>query len=230
MPRNDSVRGRNLKLLQDHGFSPANWLPLPSNRELCPGPLRPADEIARRLMALDSLFTWVAFDAEAAASERIADYQSRNSLMEMLTDDEKAIVGMSREYANEEHSHNIGWKLENMWGLAWVLGFAQIPDHRGGEIPHEISKEIVYQFLPGLDASVSNLLGETEVRTFDDVDQMEDLFYLAHNAARSAQLGESTVPDGFHPMIDAGAIHERRHALSWCLSPGHTWEDTDMST
>lgn len=30
--------------------------------------------------------------------------------------------------------------------------------------------------------------------------------------------------------MDGGAIHERRHSLTWILSPGIDWDDTDMST
>ena len=59
---------------------------------------------------------------------------------------------------------------------------------------------------------------------------MEDLFYCAHDAVRSAQLGGATVPIGFHPIDDGGGIHERRHALTWALSPGTDWDDTDLST
>lgn len=55
-------------------------------------------------------------------------------------------------------------------------------------------------------------------------------FYCCHNAVRSAQLGGKTVPDGFHPVMNGGVIHERRHALTWCLSPGVAWDDTDLST
>ena len=59
---------------------------------------------------------------------------------------------------------------------------------------------------------------------------LEDLFYCAHNAARSAQLGSKTAPDGFNPVIGGGVIHERRHALTWATSPGTAWDDTDLST
>ena len=60
---------------------------------------------------------------------------------------------------------------------------------------------------------------------------MEDLFYCAHNAVRTAQMGgKAAVPEGFHPVRDGGAIHERRHSLTWALSPGVEWEETDLST
>lgn len=51
------------------------------------------------------------------------------------------------------------------------------------------------------------------------------------STVRGAQLGNaSMVPARFHPVMDGGAIHERRHSLTWILSPGIDWDDTDMST
>jgi hypothetical protein len=59
---------------------------------------------------------------------------------------------------------------------------------------------------------------------------VEYRFYCAHNAVRSARPGGRTVPDGFHPVMHGGAVHERRHSLSWCVAAGVTWDDTDLST
>lgn len=230
MPCSHSVREQNYLRLKGDGFEPASWLPLPTDREQCPGKLRPLAEIGTRLMALDALVTWVALPPESAASEHILEYVECNSLLDMLTDDEQETMQLSRQDAEEQHIDTIGWRLENMWPLAWVLGFGLTPDHRGGEVPPEVSKEIIYEFLPGLDASLDALLAKATPRPEEAVCELEDLFYLAHNAARGAQLGESTVPDAFNAIIDAGAIHERRHALTWCLSPGIAWPDTDLST
>jgi hypothetical protein len=47
---------------------------------------------------------------------------------------------------------------------------------------------------------------------------------------RSAQLGGKTVPNNFDPIGNGGVIHERRHALTWMLSKGTTWDNTDVST
>jgi hypothetical protein len=75
------------------------------------------------------------------------------------------------------------------------------------------------------DAAIAGAPAERKVQ------QLEDLFYCVHNAVRSAQLGHADrVPEGFHPVRDGGCIHERRHALTWTLSPGVDWDDTDLST
>jgi Domain of unknown function (DUF4272) len=118
-----------------------------------------------------------------------------------------------------------------MWALAWVLGFHPPPDPVSGQVSDEISRAIVLDFLPGLDASVDDLLERARPRTQEQVVELEDVFYCAHNAVRSAQTGSTTaVPKDFHPVRDGGAIHERRHSLTWAISPGVKWEETDLST
>ena len=41
--------------------------------------------------------------------------------------------------------------------------------------------------------------------------------------ARSAQLGAPTAPKGFDPVVGTGVIHERRHSLTWAISPDVSW-------
>ena len=112
-----------------------------------------------------------------------------------------------------------------------ILGFDPPPDPMSGQVPNEVSRAVVLDFLPGLDASVDDLLHAARPRAGEAVVELEDVFYCAHNAVRSAQTGSTTaVPRDFHPVRDGGAIHERRHALTWAISPGVAWEETDLST
>jgi hypothetical protein len=87
-------------------------------------------------------------------------------------------------------------------------------------IPDEIIRGLLWKF-----AAKGKLAREP-----NEVLDLEDLFYCAHNAGRSAQLGGKTVPKGFHPIAGTGVIHERRHALTWATSPRVKWDDTDLST
>lgn len=227
----EKIRQRSVAALKKLGFKVAATLPLANQRELGVGvELRAVDEIAARLMALDAVFTWVVFPEQAAAAERVKAYIQRNSLDVVMTKEEKKIVKLSRPKAQEKHVETIGWKLENMWPLAWVLGYEDKPPIGVSMIPEEVSKSIIRDFLPGLDATIDDLLDKAERRTDEEVVELEDLFYCAHNAVRSAQMGEATVPKGFHPILHGGVIHERRHALTWCLSPEIAWDDADLST
>lgn len=222
----EELRAKVFAELEAAGFHPARSLPLPdTNAEL-----RPEVEVASRLMALDALFTWVAFPRESVANDRLTDYVARNRLREWLTADEAKALDPPREVAHSEHVDLIGWRLENMWALAWVLGFEPAPNLAAAQVGEDVTRPLIMDFLPGLGATVADLLAKAAPRPAADVIEMEYRFYCAHNAVRSAQLGGATVPPGFHPVIHGGAVHERRHALTWCVTPDAPWDETDLST
>ena len=227
VPAPMDVRDTNLALLARAGFRVAQWLP----RQRGAGhELRPLSEVGARLFAFDALFTWVAFPEQAVASDRVRRYADTNDATRWLTASERAIFELARPVAHERHVDSIGWRLENMWSLAWVLGFAATPSFDGAMMPSELQRAMLLEFMPGLDKRVADLLDRKTARDYAEVNAFEDLFYCAHNAARSAQLGNDTVPAGFDPISGGGVVHERRHALTWCVSPGVAWDDTDLST
>jgi hypothetical protein len=230
-PDGDRIRKRSREILAAGGFYAADNLPTAGHRAGVPGKLRPIREVALRLMALDALFTWVNSPESSVSSDRLNAYVERNGLRAHLTEGELEILALSRMEAHNRHNDTIGWRLENMWALAWILGFDPPPDPVSGQIPNEISRAVVLDFLPGLDASVDDLLHAAQPRSNRDVVELEDLFYCAHNAVRCAQTGSTTaVPRDFHPVRDGGAIHERRHSLTWAISPGVEWDETDLGT
>lgn len=229
-PEGEAVRKKSVAALTKGGFTVSPGLPTAGHRRGVAGKLRPTREIALRLMALDALFTWTSAPEAAVKTDRLKAYIKRNSLLNHLTKEEKAIISLPRAEANKKHAGVIGWRLENMWALAWSLGFETAPDPMLGQIPGEVTEAMIMNFMPGLDASVEDLLEKAKPRSLNEVIAMEDIFYCSHNAVRSAQMGSKTVPANFHPARDGGAIHERRHGLSWILSPSVKWDDTDLST
>jgi hypothetical protein len=222
----EALRAKTFAELEKLGFRPATSLPPPDVGR----PVRPAAEVAARLMALDALFTWVAFPEKSAATDRVKKYIDRNRLRDWLTEGEAAIIDLPRAEAHESHDDKIGWRLENMWALAWVLGFEPEPDLEASQVGDKITRPLFFEFLPGLDCTVDDLLAKSTPRSAAEVVAMEYRFYCAHNAVRNAQLGRGTVPKGFHPIVHGGAVHERRHSLSWCIAPEVAWDDTDLST
>jgi len=138
-----------------------------------------------------------------------------------LTDSELEILSLPQDDAVEKFSYNIGWKLENMWPLAWVLGWEKQPDVDGNMIDDDTIEAMLTDFM--------TRQPQLKLRSIDEVAALEDLFYCAHNAAVSARLGQDTAPESFHPIMNGGVIHERRHALTWCLSDC-AWDDTDLNT
>lgn len=220
------LRDKTFADLEALGFRPAKSLPI----RYVGQPVRPPGEIAARLMALDALFTWVAFPIDAVPTERVQGYLDRNGLRDWLTHEEAAVLALARPEAQANHVDRIGWKLENMWPLAWALGFGPEPGLGAAQVGEEITRPLFFEFLPGLGATVGDLIGKATPRPADELVALEYRFYCAHNAVRSAQLGGDTVPPGFHPVVHGGAVHERRHALTWCVTPDVPWDETDLST
>lgn len=221
-----TLRTRVFKELDALGFRVAKSLPLPDMKRT----LRPTEEIAARLLALEALFIWVAFPAKLATNARLKKFIDTNKVRDWLAEDELPILDLSRAKAHKEHVDTIGWRLENMWALAWVLGFDPEPGLEAAQVGDNVAQPMIYDFLPNLDGTRDSFLAKCKPRPTADVIAMEYRFYCAHNAVRSAQLGSDTVPEGFHPIIHGGCVHERRHSLTWCVSPDTAWDDTDLST
>jgi hypothetical protein len=219
------MRKRNVARLRELGFRVAPSLPVGRGHAR----LRAAREIAMRLCALDALFMWVSASEDDAPTNRVRAYADRSNLRAAMTGTERKLFETPRAKARA-HVDTIGWRLENMWPLAWVLGFDKEPDVSGAMISTRVIRAMLLRFMPRIDASVDDLLAKVKRRRESEVMTLEDLFYCAHNAARSAQLGEKTVPKGFDPIASGGVIHERRHALTWATSPRVSWAETDLST
>ncbi len=212
--------------LEEDGFLVARSLP-----EGHTGERRPIREIAARLMALKALFLRTMVPAAGIPEAKLAGYMVRNELFDALTPSERKIWYTPRAEVGDVHGDTIGWRLENMWALAWVLGYDAELSYLGGQMTGEQIDPILRDFIPDFaSGTLDAWLEELEPRGVDELVAMEDLLYCAHNAVRSAQLGKETVPEGFDPIQDGGTVHERRHVLTWVLSPGVGWDGTDLSS
>jgi hypothetical protein len=212
--------------LERDGFRVARSLP-----ERRSGQRRSVKEIAARLMALKALFLRTVVAAEGIPESKLAGYMVRSELFGALTRSEREIWYTPRATVGEEHGATIGWRLENIWALAWVLGYDAELSHLGGQMKGEQIEPILREFIPDFaNGTLESWLEQLEPRPEEELIAMEDLLYCAHNAVRSAQLGRDTVPEGFDPIQEGGTVHERRHALTWVLSPGVGWDETDLSS
>lgn len=236
MSDSQAIRDANLVYLNERGFKPATWMPLPcevgkASEEdgFAGGTLRPAVEIAQRLLCHAAVFAWSA--APGPFGPKIAAFMDNNDLRALMTDDELEIVNMSKDDANAEFADSVGWRLENMWPLAWLLGAAVEPSATAGQLSDEVSGPLMGLFVPDFAITAAELVDAGSSPAIADVVKLKDRHYLAHNAVRAGQLGDrDKLPTGFDPIADGGAIHERRHSLTWALSPGTDWDDTDLST
>lgn len=121
------IRDASLSELEAAGFRPARWMPLPDAN----AKLRPKTEIAARLLALKGLFGYVCAPADRVSDETLATFFESNALRPALDEKERTIVDGDRAQMQRDWVETIGWKLENMWPLAWALGFEPAPPARG---------------------------------------------------------------------------------------------------
>ena len=214
----EEFRKSNLAKLSALGFKASPSLPNFEERGL--GGLRPQGEIEARFAALHALVIWVAAPAGTVDDKGMQKRALTGALSVWVTEEEKEIFRLSKAEANEKYLDSIGWQMENMWALGWVLGYHTQPELRG-QLQGELARDLVFKF---------GLSDERSLRSFEEVRDLEDLFYCTHNAVRGAWLGGKTVPEGYDSFTDGREISERRHALTWCLSPGVSWDKTDLST
>lgn len=218
------------KMLLDHdGFKFSNGLPTYGQRDSVTR-LRPKEEIAARILCNYLCWAYVYQTAEQLPAQAIKKYLELHKLNDKLTKQEKQILASDRKTAQKKFGSKIGWKLENTWALAWVLGFEECIDIDQGPFG-EATAPALLKFMGSLAVNPNAFLKTCRIKSLAEVAQMEDIYYCTHNAVRSAQIGNAdAVPPGFHAAKHGGIIHEKRHSLTWVLSPGVAWEDTDLDT
>ncbi|HCS19867.1 MAG TPA: hypothetical protein DIW47_04790 [Bacteroidetes bacterium] len=222
VPWMTEARLETLSICLDAGFKPASSLPTEFDKQM-----RPSIEIAKRLNALKALILWVMVPESNIPSERIVNFVDENELQRFMTDEEKKILSSSRD--DDECRNTIGWKFENAWPLAWYFGYHE-PEINGQMMTAEQIQDILLNYSCPFDETIENWTKNKETISEESLIKKEDLFYCLHNAVISAQLGRNTVPPDFDPVENGGAIHERRHSLTWMLSKGIDWDDTDLGT
>ncbi|MEM1183881.1 MAG: DUF4272 domain-containing protein [Planctomycetota bacterium] len=217
------IRSANLELLTEHGFRPAPLLPLGE-----PTTLRSQDEVFGRLWALDVAVRWVYAPVERFSDATLIHERDRVDAVAGLSSEEMSVFECPRSEASMEFGSEFGWKTEHLYTLAWVLGMSREPEFTGDFFGEEDQVAAYKAFVkPEYDATLANL----KLRSLEEVVTLEDRFYCVHNVARSALFsGADTIPESFDAQANGGVVQERRHALTWCLSPGVAWDDTDLST
>ena len=222
VPWMTDLRRQNVSICLEAGFRPTTSLPTELGRQL-----RPTIEIANRLHVIKALVLWLMVPQDHLPDDVILKFIDQNGLRVLMSVDEKSILSASRD--DEDFRNAIGWKFENAWPLAWYFGYSE-PDIGGQMMSGNQMQEILQNYTCGLDGSIEEWTKNREVLSEAELAQKEDLFYCLHNAVRSAQMGGTTVPSTFDPVGNGGVIHERRHSLTWMLSKGVSWEETDLST
>jgi hypothetical protein len=216
----EALRNSTKAALNAHGLEVPEGVLSPDDRGNLE--LRSPYEIARRLMGQHATVAWCCASEEIASSALLTKYIDSNELFELLSDAERNIVNTPRGDAAQMREQ-VGWFTENIWALAWTLGFETTPGIDGMPIKVEVGPPLTRDFLELFNADVERIVSKVGPRSQEDVIALEDLFYCAHSAARTLAR------DNEDMRFPCGVVQERRHALTWCLSPGTAWEDIDLS-
>jgi len=210
------MRERHLELLRDIGLIAADWMPTAAER-ITPT-LRPRAEIVRRLMAAYATTAWVCAPADSVPNDQIKNYIARNGLKRNSFSTREAEWIQTPRSQVAEFVHQAGWITENLWGLAWLLGYPLTPNPCAEQASEEILGPL-REFLGRFDCSFDELMTKTQLRPIARIIALEDFLYCAHNAYQNT--GDVSA---------IGVVQERRQPLTWALSPGVAWDDTDVST
>ena len=213
----DSMREQHIEALRDRGLEVATWMPNAASRGFTQ--LRPHDEIARRLMAAFATVAWVCAPDDIVSAADVKKYLADNELeRESFSQKETDWLATPRDKVRESIDE-AGWILENVWGLAWLLGVAPTVCPCDQQVPQSIVTEIREDFLCEFGKTVDELVTGTTLQPVERIIALEDFLFCAHNGLRNID-----------DVVAAGFIQERRHALTWALSPGVDWDDADIST
>jgi hypothetical protein len=91
VPWMTSLRLENISICLNLGFRPSISLPTDFERQL-----RPKEEIARRLNAINALVLWLMVPEQDLSNERILKFVKVNNLDQFLTEEEKQIIYKKR--------------------------------------------------------------------------------------------------------------------------------------
>jgi hypothetical protein len=131
-----AIRAVSKRRCQLAGFTFAKSMPQRTAEECL---LRPADEIVNRTHALLLLILFVCDSEEGSSTAEILEDLDRYRLWRHLTVGETDVFGLDRMQASNEYADVIGWQMENVWPLAWYLGFETEPRIDGVMIHDEIN-------------------------------------------------------------------------------------------
>ncbi len=223
----EELRAKVMSTLNARGYVPLPQLPPPSKN----AKLRPTLEIVRRALALICQIDAVLVDDNEWLVP-IFLCMGQNNLKDFLTEEEFWVFKVLPAEARDKYRATIGWSMESLWSLAWVLGAPIAPEVNDTMIqPDQLRQLREFVGYPDcLTETAKEVLNRCSPRSAAEVVEREYEFYAGHNGVRSAIAGHPTVPDDFD--LDSGllCIEKRRHGLVWSLSPKVRLERVSLPT
>lgn len=219
------VRSKNRGLISRLGLRVSASLPERSNPVV-----RPAREIANRIIAFKTVLMYVLAPPEVISTTAIQTAVRNFQMGSWFTSEEKELLTTPRQQAATEQIDSIGWLLESLLALCWCLNQNVPLSATITPLDAEDSRSIYGNWTPFLNENLPNWFAQVRVRGVEEIAAMEDLYFCLHNAARNVALSNEPPPTGFLPGSHDLVIQHRRQALTWVLSPGVSWDKTDLSS
>ena len=211
--RPEVVKRESETIILSVGGQICDWLPVLDYTNK----LRSIESVSRRALVLCAMLQ-IYFGAPI---ERINYWLEQNSLSDELADSEREILALDDSDISEQQRINLYWSIEALWALVWV---GSLIDALPFDLPVQNSLASLcpnfQQYEDGAKFAQS-----MQLRSYDDLFQMCDLYYRVHWWTRNAQLQGTNTGD-----VSIDIIMERRKALEWVMSPDCEWDSVELNT
>lgn len=153
--------------------------------------------------------------------KKIVNWLKEESLWEFVSENEK--VFLEAQAPSEQQMIDATWRIEALSVLAWAL--QKIPSISNFRAPCEVNEiKAACSFYLG---STKEFLGTSELRSEDEIYDVNEMNYDSHWKVRDAQIHRRPVPDG----IISSVVQERHHAINWLMGYcGQEWDEVTTDT
>ena len=199
--------------LKSVGVPVNDWLPRTTDESEVG--LRPAREVARRIMALCA----VGAVASGLPRTEVDGWLEAEGLWSALSPLEAEFLRADNPSPEEEAAFS--WRLEAMWPLLWCLGLVRELGWPGDEcdVRHMIS------LIPEFGEPTGPFVERAALRPLPEILDESDLIFRIHWAVREQQLKRRAPLPGLHPAV----VYQRHYALNW-VTGDEPWDEVNTST
>lgn len=183
-----------------------------------PAEIRPADEVARRALALFA----VVGTALGVPRDDATSWLRTEELWDALTPHELAYLEQTNP-PRQAHI-NFGWQSERLIVLLWALGkIPELPDS-ATQCDTSLFKSVL---LPLTNTATRAFVAQAMLIDEERLWKQAESYLDDHWKARDAQIHGRPMPPG----IDIEIVQERHHAINWITGyDGLPWDEVTTDT
>ncbi len=151
----------------------------------------------------------------------IVDWLKNQDLWRVVSAEEKVLLETASP--TEQQKVNATWRVEALYLLLWAL--QKIPSVSNFIELCDVQKiKSVCSFYL---KSTREFLESSELRSEDEIYDVNELIYQAHWEIRDAQINSRPLPDAIIP----GLVQERHYAINWLMGYcGQEWDEITTDT